>query len=551
MNEELYIDKIFNEDFELWDIEKNIKFDNCIFKWGFVFNECILKNIKKVDFTNCIFENNFSFSDRLNENIIEYMNFKNCKFLWFFDIDSIKVKNLSFYNSSNLTTSLNCEFNWITTFRDIIYENLTFLWITINNILSFYWNKLLNNTKWEIKFNNLIWNWQVYIDKKNEINDLLFSYIKNFNSIKIQVNKINKFEFLDILDLKELSIWAIKKKENIKYIMLWRIFNKEEKWFFDFYNIEIDYIEFMQSPQIPDDFTFSDVIFKKANFSNINLWKTIFNWVEIKKLYLENTNLNDCIFNWVDFPDNYELLKKKLSYKKMKDNYRQLKFVMEKNWNKTEANKFFEKEMEYYMKSLSIKKWWFRKIFKSLYNKGFVWKDAKKIWEKITLAFWYTISEFWNNWLKPLQLLFFISISATIFDAVSTSLWIEKVPYTNIVLWNFYWDLIFILWIVFTFIILLFTTSKEKWFFEKSIEKFTWNLLITFSLTFFLFLFFSLKIDNFSAFKVFFNLLNPLYFKENWIEYNSIEIFWLVLYKTIYWILFWHLIVALKRITKR
>jgi hypothetical protein len=37
----------------------------------------------------------------------------------------------------------------------------------------------------------------------------------------------------------------------------------------------------------------------------------------------------------------------------MKDNYRQLKFVMDKNGNYTEANNFFSKEMDYYFQDIS------------------------------------------------------------------------------------------------------------------------------------------------------------------------------------------------------
>jgi hypothetical protein len=51
----------------------------------------------------------------------------------------------------------------------------------------------------------------------------------------------------------------------------------------------------------------------------------------MNELFLSNINLNGCIFNGVKFPDNYELKENNLSNKQMKDNYRQLKFVMDKN----------------------------------------------------------------------------------------------------------------------------------------------------------------------------------------------------------------------------
>jgi hypothetical protein len=89
--------------------------------------------------------------------------------------------------------------------------------------------------------------------------------------------------------------------------------------------------------------------------------------------------LNDCVFNWVDFKYNLKEIINKwtVDYKVMKDNYRQLKHVMDKNWNHTEANKFFALEMEYYSKLENI----------SLY-------------EKISLLFQKLVNNYWNNWFN-------------------------------------------------------------------------------------------------------------------------------------------------------
>lgn len=607
MNKKLYIDEIFQEDFELWDINKNIKFDNCIFKWDFNFYGSIIKDIQFIDFKDCTFEKQFIFIDELENFNINFLHFKDCKFLWFTDFEWISVNSLSFSHSSNY----NCKFNWNTIFSNIKYKKISFIGLTINNNLSFYDNKTLELEQWQIWFNNIIWKWKIYIDRKSEVNDLIIKNIIEFNSIKIQVNKINKFEFLDIYDLKKFSIWWIEKKENINYMILWRIFNKKEQGFFDFYNLEIGSIEFTQSPQISDNLIFSDLIFKKSNFSNINLWKTIFNWVKIEKLYLENATLNDCIFNWVDFPDNYELediefeqkkidkitpIKKiwflwiiknffleiieivypyldkyfskeekieekemkifetKVDYKKMKDNYRQLKFVMEKNWNKTESNKFFEKEMNSYFKEIIAKN-----VFITLndyWNIDNYFLKWGLVWEKITLLFWKILNNFGNNWVITMIWLFlFVSYSTLIkteYNNIQNIWFINKISneidlinqllyYTTFESFTFIWYIILliIMKILWNFIEFLFRIMPVIFITLLIIGVFIWTYYIGWEK---------------EIFNDFLKLLfNPFYwFKDLYSEKMEwIELLWFTIYKIIYLIIFWHLIVALKRTTKR
>ena len=140
---------------------------------------------------------------------------------------------------------------------------------------------------------------------------------------------------------------------------------------------------------------FTDIHFDNLNFSEIVLWDSIFNWTQIDKLTLKNATLNDCIFNWVIFPELSRLEKIKnekwiIDWRKMKDNYRQLKFVMDKNWNYTEANKFFWHEMFCYSNTLG-------------------WREDLN--EKLILYFQEIISDYWNDWIRPL---FWILILANI-----------------------------------------------------------------------------------------------------------------------------------------
>ncbi len=166
--------------------------------------------------------------------------------------------------------------------------------------------------------------------------------------------------------------------------------------------------------------TIQNSIIKNLIIKNSDLWKMKFNWVKIKKtLTIENVTLNDCIFNGVEFPKDYRIeeINKdpvKIRYKKMKDNYRQLKFVMDKNGNYTEANHFYAKEMQFHMQHLeAILKNKKQKDISSLEKSWFGWAMSRMVWEKILLSFSKSISEFWNNWMRPIFFLFLLAISAT------------------------------------------------------------------------------------------------------------------------------------------
>lgn len=213
---------------------------------------------------------------------------------------------------------------------------------------------------------------------------------------------------------------------------------------------------------------------EKVCFKNMDLWRTIFNWGVIHEWYLEDVNLSDCIFNGVDFSNSKLSDVKKawwgINYWKMKDNYRQLKHVMDKNWNHTEANNFFSKEMQNYYLSLD----WFSKDF----NK------------KIILFIQGIISSFGNNWIMPIILIFGLS---------------------------------------------LITSWINYWYVECCYD------------------FWELKVFSIDVGKTFLSLLYPLYWlKRDFFEwFDKTMISWFMIHKIIYWILFWHLIVALKRTTKR
>ncbi len=278
----------------------------------------------------------------------------------------------------------------------------------------------------------------------NDLNTRLEKIKISFNRIWLNNLKILPWNFTNIYKIS--FIWTHNTEKSEVFIANMKI-NK----------LEIDYSFFEKW------INFLDLEINELIISNSNLWKTTFNWVKINKLYLENATLNDCIFNWVEFWNDYRLENIEdeewnIDYFKMKDNYRQLKFVMDKNWNLTEANKFFSREMDNYYLSLNWKENFSRKLLLSIQN---------------------LISFFWNDWIR-------------------------------VILWIF--ALVFI------------TTT------------------ITF-----------IYLDNIDYIKSFLFFLYPLYWlKKDFFEwFNSLMLFWFMSYKLIYWILLWHLAVALKRTTKR
>ena len=320
-----------------WVTEEILKNLNLVFKWKVHFSnvknemiikniifsdEVILKNSNNIFFENCNFKKDYKLDNTRNYWII---NFYHCEF-----------KNIQL---------LNFKTNWIY-FNDTKFKKLEIRNIEINNTID------ISNTKEKIPYylsiKSSIKNWDIFIDWiKNLVNLHIWKNEKRWTLWKIEIHNIN---FLS---------WDWKNSYIINDI--------------DIKNLVIKY-----STNFSKKLIFQNLILNELSIINTDLWETTFNWVEITKLYLENTNLNNCIFNWVDFPNEYKLEQKKLKNKKMKDNYRQLKFVMDKNWNHTEANKFYWLEMEYYMK------------IKSTSN-----------YEKFILFSSYLLNNFWNSWILP------------------------------------------------------------------------------------------------------------------------------------------------------
>lgn len=124
--------------------------------------------------------------------------------------------------------------------------------------------------------------------------------------------------------------------------------------------------------------------------SDTDLWWLIFSQVKFNKpVGFIRSNISSCRFIWVTWNRLY-LSTDWTNYSDVKNAYQQLKFWMDQTWNKTEANKFFAKEMEYYRKSLL---------------ENYSWKTFfdPEIWQKRVIC-WYNqlTNDFGNSWIRPI-----------------------------------------------------------------------------------------------------------------------------------------------------
>jgi len=328
---------------------------------------------------------------------------------------------------------------------------------SIQSILNeniFSWNIWTKKWDFEINFNN---------DKKNKKNkELKWKYTINlWQQTELKIIYDNSLES-DIENWEFYFEWKewIFSKENILVIK-----NSSSKNI-SFHEISIKNIQNFQKIQLIwitahtikiENYYWENTIFEISDSKITNLeikhsdlWIWVFNWVKIWKFTLKNVLLKNCIFNWCSFPSNLEDI---WDDKKQKDNYRQLKFVMDMNWNHTEANKFYAKEMEYYGKTLDISNILYSRILNLNWWIFFLQK---------------LISNFWNSWIRPILWIFIFANLAIAYESNFTIYWLLDFQRVD---WRLYWiDLVRYLTPF---------TELARWE-DITFFKFIYNLLIIF-----------------------------------------------------------------------
>lgn len=318
---------------------------------------------KFLEWKTIIFEETFFWVSLYNEPVKDIFNNEN--------IIKIVNKDNIFYSISN--------WNLKETYSNIKFKNES---------ISLNWNVKFK----DCNFNNLSisstnWNSNIIIEKWNINGELDLSSIQNINNISLSlIDKIDSLTITNLMNINSFNI-NVNKVKNL--------------------NIEHSFFEWKQ-------FSINNTHIIHTTFNHVNFWETQFNWVHFTKLWFYNTTFNNCIFNNTTFPKKLEnnfLWVTNISNKEQKDNYRQLKHVMDKNANYTEANKFFTLEMEYYGKTLN----WISKDFIN----------------KLIHEFQYHTSRFWNSViLSIISLLILIIISNVI------NFWIMHYCYNILIDWK-------------------------------------------------------------------------------------------------------------------
>lgn len=487
--------------------------------------------------------------------------------------NKFKIKKYKNIKKASLTISINLKLVFYNLNDDFItlweISNLGKVKIVFNEELVVKW--FLNSKKYRetnVKYRDCFFN-KSFSVLNSQINGIYIFSSKIGEVLEIKNSEISNIEiinskssegvliFKNIKNIKNIKIWDEishynKKITNFNEIKLERMeTNSDKTSLIRLANIECNKLIYSESLSPPRTI-FSNSIFKSIELIETDLWDSLFNSIIVQSLYIDWVNLNNCVINDIDFNDNYKLMSelstwKKLSYKKLRDNYRQLKHVMDKNWNIIEANKFYEKEMNCELlihdSQSDFNNWY--DLFK-IFSIDFWLEEKRSFSKKLPLVFSRNLNDFWNNWIPGFIFLnlfvFFSTLIVSLYHKIISIPWdISNNDSYYSQLDFFYW--LFIFWLSFYLIsliirILNYITSKVP----------TLSFLMIFFWWYFLY-------DN-DILWIFVRLLaNPFYgfkdFINNADNMPAIELVWFTSYKILYWIILWHIWVALKRTTKR
>ncbi len=515
----------FSDSFLIWDLEISNKKVWLKFEW-------------------CEFKKDFRYDDRNYAHVFDIITFSYCTFNWLTVFEWIKCDQLNF---NPLTNQLNsgCSFENNVWFKKID-ANINFLSANFNGILSFLDLKpttTLNISKWIIKWIIKVESLFKGISIKSLIRGEQDGIIPKIDILSKNENNTSTIEITKIKNLDELIIswldWASLGSIILdKYYMSWWFV-----WLLLIYNLTVDKLTYKSSTITPS-IAINNVTFWMLDLDDVNLWKAIFNNSVIRTLRLIGASFDDCKFNWCDLPSKINELDDNSI---MKDSYRQLKFAMDKNWNHTEADKFYQREKEMELKILDESKLKLKEIF----SWEFWILDSGNISKKIPLVFWKILTDFWNNWIAWFIFLnlfvltsVFIKSLYGLFVNWSSDLFNQSVSqYTQSVTIDSFWYWLFVFW--FSFYSFSLVIRFFDWLTKKS-SFISMSLLI-------LIWYFLYDTTIFSEFVKL--LINPFYWFKDFIEnvdkMSALELIGFVIYKLLYWIILWHIVVALKRTTRR
>ena len=304
-----------------------------------------------------------------------------------------------------------------------------------NKNVLFDWGKHIKNSSlWILLIDSILSAFNEYETNANvkDITEIEFQI--NSNGGNLILNNITKEVkapiHISLLNQKPILLTI----ENVKIDSL-QISQGNIQWIHtdstDIWDLKIEWINLTGFVIIRNNTSIHSLIFEKCSMSD-ELWVNT-------RLELDNSKIWTLVLNRTSFPNiisiNTEIswiFPYKMSFKEievkwkngflkileqfeswnntpseMKDYYRQLKHSHDEIWNKTEATKFFAKEMEYYEKSLSLSEW------------------DKKLISKLQKF----SNNYWNSWLQPFIWIIAVSFLYTYlsdcWDFKCTCWWIQ------------------------------------------------------------------------------------------------------------------------------
>jgi hypothetical protein len=389
------------------------------------------------------------------ENTFQEENLWANEYEWYEEIQAQEDQELAALTSKNGLTREFIQLEWLDRLEKLLMflekakPDLFIEWVSLN--LSIYL-EIIDTT---IIFEKiLIWGWSTIMTRfKNSIKVTRFfliwkNLIQKRNIIELEVSaKVNITELviknIDIENLKIkgytklLKIWwskiglllwrpnrmiyEIKKDKSILVIAtseVWKVklgTYEDTFWLFSsirfIQSIITDYIQIsgMKILHKKDDLwglkfentTFhpwANLSIQNSEIDYLNLNKTFLGKLDVRNttmvsVYLSESNIYNSYFSWISWDWLYSLIQRnnKPTNSEIKEYYRHFKHSHDEIWNKSEANKFYQKEMEYYRKSL--------------------WDEKPRKWQKIIISYLNDlISDYGLNWWRAFKFYFFFCL---------------------------------------------------------------------------------------------------------------------------------------------
>lgn len=341
-----------------------------------------------------------------------------------------KINILKEWTYNNIIFDIyNCHFKWELTISNTI-QKICFINCEIENKLLFNtsnsWpydsNKVIYS--WELLFRNTVFN-QLIFDRFN-IDKLTVEFTSDFVSEIELANNIS-FKNSKITKLRLYSDW----NENLP--KLWELnftnykFEKDSENFIS--HLRINKFNLKSTTNLTDSFKITSVeVTEKFILEDVDFWKIIFNWLNLAEaeLNFKHVTFNNCIFNNVIW--SKDCIIKNSNDEELRDLYRQMKFIMDKLWDTITGSKFYRNEMDVQKNIVS----WNNK--KHNLNIFFWWSKS----ERFVFWFWYNINNFWQNWMKPIIILFILNFILWSFNY--SDIWIDWFQNINNIFSIKYWD---------------------------------------------------------------------------------------------------------------